>query len=279
MRALPVSRFAPSVDASSPAVPATSSQGRSLPTPVTDAMIRKALALLLAPLLGASRPTPVAAQPPAREQGQAVFNDAFTAGYRATIDGDAVRFVTQDLGTFRLPSGQLVACDPFWCEDGQPFTQPVPRGEFPLTLAIADFGNQRRIAFARLAFSAEPVVRWELALVEGQDPSTLQPGEFFGYGVDAGTGAFMDRDAWRAFNAQMEQDEAFDGRLVDEMQKAGGVAGWLLFASGPGSVAMFSSGWGDGEYATYWGYDAAGNLAAALTDFYVVDWNPQPGDG
>lgn len=238
-------------------------------------MIRNALALLLAPFLGASRTTVSAQQLPAGYP--AVFNDAFTAGYVTTIDGDAVRFVTQPLGTFRLPSGQLVACDPFWCEDARPFARPVPRGEFPLTLSVADFGNQRRIAFARLAFSAQPVVRWELALLEGQDPSTLQPGEFFGYSVDAGTGAFMDLDAWRAFHAQMEQDEAFDGRLVEEMGK-GGVAGSLLLSSGPGSVAMFSSGWGDGAYATYWGYDARGNLAAALTDFYVVDWNPHSGD-
>lgn len=240
-------------------------------------MIRKALALLVAPFLGASRSTPVSAQPPAL--GQAVFNDAFTPGYATTIDGRPVTFSAQQAGTFRLSSGQLVACDPFWCEDARPFTQPVPAGEFPLTLAVADFGDQRRIAFAKLAFSAEPVVRWELALVEGQDPSMLQPGEFFGYGVDAGTGAFMDLDAWRAFKAQMEQDEAFDDGLVDEMEKSGGVAGWLLFSSGPGSVAMFSSGWGDGVYATYWGYDAAGKLAAALTDFYVVDWNPQAADG
>jgi hypothetical protein len=243
-------------------------------------MIRKALALLLAPFRGASRPTPVAAQPPAREQGQgqAVFNDAFRDGYTTNIDGGPVTFVTRQMGTFRLPSGRLVACDPFWHEDVRPFTRPVPPGEFPLTLVIADFGNQLRIAFARLTFSAEPVVRWELALVEGQDPSTLAPGEIFGYGVDAGTGAFMDLDAWRAFGTRMDQDEAFADQLVDEMEKAGGVAGWLLFDSGPGSVAMFSSGWGDGVYATYWGYDAAGNLAAVLTDFYVVDWNPQPTD-
>lgn len=34
---------------------------------------------------------------------------------------------------------------------------------------------------------------------------------------------------------------------------------------------------GHGVYATYWGYDARGNLAAALTDFGIVPWaDPAP---
>lgn len=209
----------------------------------------------------------------------AVFNDAFTDGYTTTIDGRPATFRTQVLGTFRLPSGRLLACDPFLASDWDaPFVKPVPAGEFPVSLAIAAFGEDRRTAFARLEFSARPVVRWEMALVEGQDPSTLQPGEIFGYGVDSGTGSFMDLEAWRAFTARMAQDEGYSEQLVDDLDQEERPE-WLLLSSGPGSVAMFSSGWGDGVYATYWGYDAAGNLAAALTDFYVVDWNPQASDG
>jgi hypothetical protein len=237
-------------------------------------MIRNALALLLAPIFGTTCSEAARRLPPGHP---AVFNDAFTDGYTTTIDSQQVTFDTQLLGTFKLPSGQLVACDPLVCDGALPFTRPVPAGESPLTLAIADFGNQRRIAFAKLAFSSEPVVQWEPALVQGQDASTLKPGEIFGYGVDAGTGSFMDLEAWRAFDARMGEDPEYSDHLVDELEKVGRPE-WLLLSSGPGSVAMFSSGWGDGVYATYWGYDVAGRLAAALTDFYVVDWNPHSGD-
>jgi hypothetical protein len=237
-------------------------------------MIRKAIALLLAPFLGTPRSAAHAQQQP--PEHPAVFNAAFTDGYAATIDGEQWTFRTQLLGNVRLPSGRLVACDPFLCDDATPFAAPVPRGEFPLWIAIADMGEEHRLAFAKLAFSSEPVVRWEMALPEGQDPSTLQPGEIFGYGVDSGTGAFMDLDAWRAFKARMEAEEGYSEQLVDDMDQPVRPE-WLLLSSGPGSVAMFSSGFGDGFYATYWGYDARGNLAAALTDFYLVDWNPQPG--
>ncbi|HEU4881977.1 MAG TPA: DUF4241 domain-containing protein [Longimicrobium sp.] len=239
-------------------------------------MIRRTLALLLAPFMAATRSTASAQQ--LAPGHPAVFDDAFTNGYTATIDGQAATFQTRMVGTFSLPSGRLVACDPFICQEAAAFAGSVPRGEFPLAFAIADFGGERRLAFARLAFTAAPVVRWELALTEGQDPSTLQPGEIFGYGVDSGTGAFMDLDAWRAFTARMKDDEGWSEQLVDDLDQEERPE-WLLLSSGPGSVAMFSSGFGDGFYATYWGYDAAGNLAAALTDFYLVDWNPQPGDG
>jgi hypothetical protein len=36
------------------------------------------------------------------------------------------------------------------------------------------------------------VVRWEMALIATDDPKKLKDGEFFGYGVDAGMGAFAD---------------------------------------------------------------------------------------
>lgn len=37
-------------------------------------------------------------------------------------------------------------------------------------------------------------------------------------------------------------------------------------------MAMFSTGWGDGSYASYIGYDAEGQIARLVTDFYLLDW-------
>src|SRR4029078_4230104 len=41
---------------------------------------------------------------------------------------------------------------------------------------------------------------------------------------------------------------------------------------GPANIVMFTSGWGDGFYASWFGYDAQGRVAALVTDFAVVDW-------
>jgi hypothetical protein len=37
------------------------------------------------------------------------------------------------------------------------------------------------------------------------------------------------------------------------------------------NVAIFSSGWGDGMYSTYWGLDAGDRPVCLVTDFQVVD--------
>jgi len=39
---------------------------------------------------------------------------------------------------------------------------------------------------------------------------------------------------------------------------------------------MFSSGFGDGFYASYFGLDASGEVVALVTDFAVVDWDARP---
>ncbi len=35
------------------------------------------------------------------------------------------------------------------------------------------------------------------------------------------------------------------------------------------NVIAFSSGWGDGIYPTYFGYDEQGNVVCAVTDFQL----------
>lgn len=43
----------------------------------------------------------------------------------------------------------------------------------------------------------------------------------------------------------------------------------LAFRKG---ATLFSSGYGDGYYASYIGYDKDDEIVRLLTDFYVVDW-------
>lgn len=41
---------------------------------------------------------------------------------------------------------------------------------------------------------------------------------------------------------------------------------------GEANAIMFHSGWGDGFYASWFGYDADGNVAALVTDLATIDW-------
>jgi hypothetical protein len=98
-----------------------------------------------------------------------------------------------------MPSGRLVACDPYDVRDNpdtlEPYTVDLPPGRYQVTLNVARWEDQARVAAARLLIRAEPVASWELALRPGQDPRALRDGEAFGFGVDVGTACLVDAAA------------------------------------------------------------------------------------
>jgi hypothetical protein len=202
-----------------------------------------------------------------------LFNEAFSDDFSITVDGTPYRFHTQQIGDIQLPTGKLVACDPLVSCDAA-FTKPVPTGSFPLTLAIASIGNDERVGYAKITFAPGRIESWELAVVAGQDVATLKKGEVFGYGVDSGTGGFMDAAALQAYEAErLKGGEPFDQRLFVELDKTyKHTRSWYLLPTEKGTVAMFSSGYGDGFYPTYRCYDKAGKLLAVITDFGLVPW-------
>lgn len=204
---------------------------------------------------------------------QPIFNEAFTDGFAITVEGAIYKFRSHLIGDIKLVSGRLVACDPFVSCDAA-FTKPVPIGTFPLTLAIAGIGEDERIGYAKITFAPGRIESWELAVVDGLDVSTLKKGEFFGYGVDSGTGGFMDAETLQAYETlRRTEGESFDQRLFAELDKTyRHTRSWYLLQTDKGTVAIFSSGYGDGAYPTYRCYDKAGKLVAVITDFGLVPW-------
>ncbi len=219
------------------------------------------------------------------------FTHAFEAGYNLKVDEAAdgkppnvvsTSFRTLDLGKLKITSGRIGACDPFvWLnprDTPPPFTEPVPNGDFSVRLAIAVGGmSEGRIAFARVDFSTSPAVTWKMAVTQGQDVATLKTGEIFGYPVDAGTGSFYDPLAATALGATLKDNE----NAWQEWQERGEANGkaanyepnfFLMMPAGDLNIAMFASGWGDGFYASYFGYGKDGHVVALITDFAIVDW-------
>ena len=58
-----------------------------------------------------------------------------------------------------------------------------------MLLSVVDYRN---IACAMVKFCSESPVRWKMALRAGEDLAELRRNQFFGYGVDAGMGCFVD---------------------------------------------------------------------------------------
>ncbi|MER5947894.1 DUF4241 domain-containing protein [Streptomyces sp. NPDC001904] len=205
----------------------------------------------------------------------------FTPGHTFTFETGTIGVITvRPAGDLWLPSGRVVASDPFLTLGGgecEPFTVGVEPGRYRVDAAVATLTNpaeppsdtpHERVAAARLVIRDEPVTSWEQALQAGQDASELGDDEYFGYGVDAGTGCFYDAESDESF-PECEGDE---GPLWDAFEEHDHAPGpYLVTSPSTGhTVAAFGSGWGDGAYPTWIGRTATGEVACFVTDFFVI---------
>jgi Protein of unknown function (DUF4241) len=192
--------------------------------------------------------------------------------------GKPIEFQCLDIGQLLVTSGALAASDPFVSPNPAPFTQAIPAGRYPVSVAVACFGagdeRDERVAFARVELSNTTAVSWTMALTEGQDPTTLEHDGFFGYGVDAGTGCFMDPAAGRLLAERMGREDEYFNVIIDEMEKTyrhtRSWLDWRPSSEGDENIICFSSGWGDGFYPSFFGFNGEGRPCALVTDFFVL---------
>lgn len=191
-----------------------------------------------------------------------VLSGAFEPGFVGEAAEKRYPIRAIRIGEIEIASGSVVLVDPFLMStDDKSLALAVPRGRYPVDLAVADAGESgQRVALARLLLSPVPAVRWAMAVTDEQDVTTLNGDEVFGYGVDAGTGAFVDAAvlAWLETEYPSADFERYSA-LLDDWQIRGEAAAeslglpygfTLIERLGPGEAAMFSSGWGDGHYAS-----------------------------
>ena len=226
-------------------------------------------------------------------------NDAY---WRALVDGE--RFVVDDqlyvsqvvdCGELVVPTGQLVACDPFAAmqRGGNPAIS-IPPGRYPVKVTLLDVsgrgdGSHIREAYASLLLSDRAeVTRREL--VSRRFPDEPVPGsaadEFNGFPVDAGTACFVDdgalvygmplRESWYDMLFDNGEPTSWFALMDDPGHIHRGIANIPLpLAQDGANIVVIHSGWGDGIYPLVGGYDATGELVAVHIDFYVA---PEPED-
>jgi len=145
-------------------------------------------------------------------KNEELLNSAYKQSATVESPEGQVAFTRHDLGALYLATGHIVANDPFVCYQADPFTVAVPPGAYPVSVSVADFGNDKRVACAMIKFSDSPPARWEMAVVNDEQAAGLaglDAESFFGYGVDAGTGGFMDKSV-----ADKAKDKNFEGFYV-----------------------------------------------------------------
>jgi len=200
------------------------------------------------------------------------------------------RFVwTVACGELFLPSGRLVACDPFVFLE--PRNNPhvlVPQGRFPVIVTLADVSAAQdrshiREAYASVVFSSGPeAYRKTIPLArEGEERIETEGDDFVVFGVDAGTACFVDDavigqcmpepSTWYEGLFENSQPDCWFRRMDDPQHIREGIANISLPLAKDGeNLILFHSGWGDGVYPVVGSFDSDGNLLAAHIDFLVV---------
>jgi hypothetical protein len=183
--------------------------------------------------------------------------------------GESLRVVR--VGSINLPTGRVVAGDPFYVPGAAPFTDPLPPGSHPVEVLVTGRGAFDTVVAARVLVDGASVATWRSAHVVGEAPSPAE--EPNGYGVDSGTGSFTSAETAALI------EHGYDRYADDLLQalQAAAPRSWIrmpLDAIGPSGAGLdivaFPSGFGDGAFPTWVGFDQAGQAVAFMTDFGVL---------
>ena len=228
----------------------------------------------------------------ARQKMQTVFelNLKYISSEKLDAEKIARQFVKSEtrffltVGTVDVPSGKVIVADPLSYLSGEHVIAPVlkreiPKGSYPAEVAICRHPQIGiRMCTARLKIKDTAAVRYELAESEEETAAfKAKDGVLHGFPVDAGMMCFIDKDAAANYAAFIEKwhrenpgknhyDDYFAAFFAESYEKlpayqreGGDFIEWTNPDSGERTVQI-ASGFGDGFYRSFWGFDEKGDV-------------------
>jgi hypothetical protein len=219
--------------------------------------------------------------------------DNFEMPYDLHAEMSAQELVEIHIGDVNLPTGRIIAGDPFFTDGQQPFSRTVEPDKYPVSIFVAEMDKlHHRIAYAKIKFRPEEASKWVLALTDDlteEELNDLGEDEFYGFPVESGLAAFLDEATNEQFIARMDAlEEAkpdanyYDEVLSEEFREYSGkntfsreLGDWndhRVSEDSDNNVIMFASGWGDGYYPAYWGLGESGETIELVIDFLINEF-------
>lgn len=183
-------------------------------------------------------------------------------------------------GNLSLPTGKIVCTDPLYRELGLPQLWTVLPGNYPVYLYIGlknDFAG--RVAYAELSLKDEIPVHWELSLIDETGLIEVIIGMF---PVECGLGCFCDEQTWKKYNDEIAafyktnpegnyyldilENHFKENEAIPQSSRGGD---WINYTpvNCENNIIMFGSGWGDGIYPRYVGFNEKGEPVKLIADF------------
>lgn len=183
----------------------------------------------------------------------------------------------KQLCDIHLPTGKIVANDPICLYEFEPFSIQVKPGIYPVYIYIYHLKTDQRVAFAEIRFNEEIPTQYEFAVVEKNEKIRFKNIKYSNYGVDSGTGGFMDHElAVHIQNYSQEQSDELFADMRDMIEETY-VSTFSTLDYTPkdeeANIVGFSSGWGDGGYISYFGYNDKSQVCNLITCFDVLNFD------
>ena len=196
-----------------------------------------------------------------------------------------------DMGEIEFPTGDILVRDPLvWLNrDEKAYLTSVPRGKYRIeTLVVKLEEDHYRYALSRVRFTENvPNIYYE-ALKGDENLDDVDGDSIFGFNVDAGLATIVDietrnaycdfKDKWYTENPNKNIYDDFFAEVFaknaednPDYQREGG--DWINFKipNSELSIPMIQSGFGDGRYPVYFGYDENGELCDLVVEYiYLV---------
>jgi hypothetical protein len=223
----------------------------------------------------------------------------FELHYDLKSEMDSQELVEIHIGDVNLPTGRIIASDPFFTEEQHPFSRTVEPDKYPVYIYVAKIDElHHRIAYAKIKFRAEDASKWILALTDDltqEELNDLGDEEFYGFAVESGLACFLDEQTNGELIAKIDsvqdakpESNYYDEVLADEFREYSGknnfsrqLGDWNDHHPNDGSdnnAIMFASGWGDGYYPAYWGLNDNGDTIELVIDFLLSDFGEDEED-
>ncbi|UZT96900.1 DUF4241 domain-containing protein [Chryseobacterium fluminis] len=194
---------------------------------------------------------------------------------------------TMEIGNVSLPFGKIVVRDPLVALNANqsPYFVQAPIGNFPVTISVVkseDWGD--RYAVVKVEFTKEKPVIYREALVGIEELEDVTEDDYFGFGVDAGLGCITDAEVLPfvdifidEINVENVYDDYFAGLFAQNykdnpknQREAGDWINWKV-PNTEYQIPMFASGFGDGTYPVYFGYDANEEICGLYIQFIDIE--------
>ena len=195
-----------------------------------------------------------------------------------------------DMGEIEFPTGNILVRDPLvWLNrDEKAYLTSVPRGKYRIeTLVVKLEEDHYRYALSRVRFTENvPNIYYE-ALKGDENLDDVDEDSIFGFNVDAGLATIVDvetrnaycdfKDKWYAENPNKNIYDDFFAKVFAKnaeenpvYQREGG--DWINFKipNSELSIPMIQSGFGDGRYPVYFGYDENGELCDLVVEYIYL---------